>query len=261
MLICSDASEAMQKLRGEEVKLTMFSPPYAEKMHRYGDKKKKMSWVEWSIWMSHVVEHACRLTDGFVIVVANNPVKNGQIFPANEKLMTLLHERGVKLERPIIWHKNSAPNTRPWWVNDWEPVMAFYTGDRPTTWNWEAVAKPKKYKNGGNFSHRNSDGTRKVNGGAYPTHELARPRDVLRVTVGGGHMGSPLASENEAPYPEKLVEPFVLALTNPGDTVLDIFAGSGTTLAVAKRLGRKWIGVDNRQSQIDLCKRRLEENG
>lgn len=96
-------------------------------------------------------------------------------------------------------------------------------------------------------------------GGEYPTGKLARPRDVLRVTVGGGHLGSKLAHENEAPYPERLVEPFIKVLTKAGDIVVDPFSGSGTTIAVAEKLGRRWIGGDMRASQVELGCRRIEE--
>lgn len=44
--------------------------------------------------------------------------------------------------------------------------------------------------------------------------------------------------------PESLLAPMISACTKPGDYVLDAFAGSGTTLAVAEKLGRKWVGVD-----------------
>jgi site-specific DNA-methyltransferase (adenine-specific) len=44
--------------------------------------------------------------------------------------------------------------------------------------------------------------------------------------------------------PEALLERLILSLTNPGDTVLDPCFGSGTTLAVAQRLGRDAIGID-----------------
>lgn len=57
--------------------------------------------------------------------------------------------------------------------------------------------------------------------------------------------------------PEKLLERIILSSSNEGDLVADFFCGSGTTLIVAKRLNRKWIGVDNNPKAIDLCKKRL----
>lgn len=87
----------------------------------------------------------------------------------------------------------------------------------------------------------------------------AEPGDVLRCIVGGGVMGSKLCHENEAPFPEALAEFFIRSFCRPGGTVLDPFCGSGTTCAVAKRHGRNWIGIDIRQSQVELTRRRLAE--
>jgi DNA modification methylase len=69
-------------------------------------------------------------------------------------------------------------------------------------------------------------------------------------------MGSRICHENEAPFPEFLAEFFVLSFCPPGGTVLDPFCGSGTTLAMALRHGRKAIGIDVRASQVELTKRR-----
>ena len=44
--------------------------------------------------------------------------------------------------------------------------------------------------------------------------------------------------------PEELIERIILSVTNPGDIVLDCFAGSGTTLVAAEKLNRRWIGCD-----------------
>jgi len=57
--------------------------------------------------------------------------------------------------------------------------------------------------------------------------------------------------------PEKLLERIILASSNQGDLVADFFCGSGTTLTVAIRLNRNWLGVDNNQRAIELCKKRL----
>jgi DNA modification methylase len=60
--------------------------------------------------------------------------------------------------------------------------------------------------------------------------------------------------------PEKLLERLILASSNEGDIVADFFCGSGTTIAMAKMLNRKWIGVDNNPKAIELCKERLNFN-
>ena len=57
--------------------------------------------------------------------------------------------------------------------------------------------------------------------------------------------------------PEKLLIRIILSSYKEGDIIADFFCGSGTTIAVAKRLGRKWIGVDNNPKAVELCKNRL----
>lgn len=58
--------------------------------------------------------------------------------------------------------------------------------------------------------------------------------------------------------PEALLERLILLTTNPGDTVLDLCCGSGTTLAVAARLGRNAIGIDIGQEAISTTSNRLK---
>jgi modification methylase len=58
--------------------------------------------------------------------------------------------------------------------------------------------------------------------------------------------------------PESLLYRVMLACTKPGDVVLDPFFGTGTTGAVAKRLGRKWIGIEREESYIEAALERIE---
>jgi len=58
--------------------------------------------------------------------------------------------------------------------------------------------------------------------------------------------------------PEYLLERIILASSREGELVLDPFCGSGTTGVVAKRLGRKFIGIDDVEEYIDIAKKRLE---
>ncbi len=61
---------------------------------------------------------------------------------------------------------------------------------------------------------------------------------------------------HEAEFPEQLVERVIRLLSEPGDTILDPFIGSGTTAAVAKRTGRQWIGIDRDPEAVELARRR-----
>jgi len=57
--------------------------------------------------------------------------------------------------------------------------------------------------------------------------------------------------------PEELLKRIILASSNPGDIVADFFCGSGTTLAVAEKLGRRWIGSDLSKYAIQVTRKRL----
>ena len=57
--------------------------------------------------------------------------------------------------------------------------------------------------------------------------------------------------------PEALLERLILSTTNPGDTVLDPYLGSGTTLAVAMRLGRNSVGIDQNPDAIAVARKRM----
>lgn len=77
--------------------------------------------------------------------------------------------------------------------------------------------------------------------------------------VGSGQMGDPLAHKNEAPFPETLPEFYIRSFCPEGGTVLDAFAGSGTTLAVAREWGRRAIGIEIREEQCEIIVERLRQ--
>lgn len=88
---------------------------------------------------------------------------------------------------------------------------------------------------------------------------LANPGNLIHRHVGGNQMGSRMAHENVAPFPEALVEFFVRSFCPPGGLCCDPFSGSGTMGAVAVRLGRRFTGCDLRPSQVNLSRRRIQE--
>ncbi|HDY64793.1 MAG TPA: hypothetical protein ENH84_00995 [Phycisphaerae bacterium] len=107
-------------------------------------------------------------------------------------------------------------------------------------------------------TRRKPNGERARDGLFYPP-AIANPGNVVHCKVGGGQMGSKIAHENEAPFPESLAEFFVRSFCPPGGTVLDPFCGSGTVAAVCEQAYRDSIGIDIRQSQVDLTQQRIKE--
>lgn len=61
------------------------------------------------------------------------------------------------------------------------------------------------------------------------------------------------------PKPERLIERILHIASNPGDLVLDSFLGSGTTAAVAHKMGRRWIGIEMGDHAVTHCKPRLDK--
>lgn len=256
-IVTADCLEWMRAQSDRSVDLVIGSPPYAEKGERYGGTAP-LPTDQWVVWMTDVTQEAVRLARNVVVWVVNGAVRDGQYLPACELLVADLYRAGVTCERPCIWHKNAPPTKRPWFSNDWEYCLAFRPAHSTNYFDWESIAEPPKYRAGGRFRQRTKTGERRL-GNDYPQNKLARPRDVLRATVGGGHLGSKLAHENEAPYPEALIRPFVQACCPKGGKVLDPFGGSGTTLAVAIQAQRASISVDVRPEQAELMRRRMAE--
>jgi len=62
-----------------------------------------------------------------------------------------------------------------------------------------------------------------------------------------------------APFPEKLAHDHIISWSNKGDTVLDPMCGSGTTLKMAKLLGRNAIGIDTSEKYCEIAARRLDQ--
>ena len=65
--------------------------------------------------------------------------------------------------------------------------------------------------------------------------------------------------EHPAPFPEKLAEDHILSWSNEGDTVLDPMCGSGTTLKMAKKNNRNYIGIEISKEYCLLSEKRIHE--
>lgn len=271
--------------------LVFGSPPYMD-ARTYGIDAQRdcEEWVEWMLRVSIACARICR---GPVFWVVAGVTRKRNYWPGPEGLMWEWWKRGGQLYRPCAFHRVGIPGSGgdDYLRADWEYIVCL---KRPGKLAWsdnKAAGHAPKHRPGGAFSHRKKDGRRvgekqmtrrKADGRRtktfhagkkytkqnadgelleqnYVPPDIANPGNVFSGKVGKGHMGNDLAHENEAPFPEWLVEPFVVSFCPPGGTVLDPFCGSGTTLAVAQRCGRNAVGVDLRPSQIEICKKRLAQ--
>ena len=165
-----------------------------------------------------------------------------------------LREFGYYLRSDIIWHKT---NCLPESVKDrpskcYEHI--FLLSKSPKYYfDYKAIREPIKDVTTERYKRGRSDNSKYYGKGNDLLQNINRPhddysmfdqqyrrkRDVWEVSTNTYKM-----DEHFAMFPEKLIEPCILAGSRAGDTVLDPFFGSGTTGAVAKRLGREYIGIE-----------------
>lgn len=257
-VITGDCLEVMRTMEDNSVDLVVCSPPYEDaRTYGIGFSLKGQDWVDWAVERYVECVRVCR---GLVVWVVEGKTKDFRWTATPALLMADLHRKGVKLRKPPIYKRIGIPGSGgpDWWRNDYEFCVCSSKGKLPWSYN-TATGEPPKYGPGGNPSHRTKSGARvtksqtrrKADGsrprdGVYKAPDKANPGNVIQCHGGGGHMGSKLAHENEAPFPETLVEPFIKCFCPPGGVVLDCFAGSGTTAAVAMRTGRHSISIDVR---------------
>jgi DNA modification methylase len=165
--------------------------------------------------------------------------------------------------REIIWNVASVSGFKSQvkgWVRQHD-IILFYTNSNEYTFNKQYIPYREEYIKK-MFRYKDKDGRvyRKRRGGKQYLDE--RPgrligdvwNDIYSFqtrTRSKEYIGYPTQK------PEDLLERIILASSNEGDIVADFFCGSGTTLAVAKKLNRQWIGVDNNPNAIELSKQRL----
>jgi hypothetical protein len=273
----ADCIEWFRSMPADSVDLVFGSGPYASaRSYGIGFKLSGQPFVD---WMVQVFKEAIRVSKGLVGFVIQGQTRKFKWSAEPALLMADLHRAGIALRNPPIFHRvGIAGSGGPDWVrSDYEWIICATKGGRLPWADNTACGVACKYAPGGSMSHRMKNGTR-VNGKMvyqiigsdgykdgdmttkktkYTPPEKANPGNVLHYSVGGGRMGHPLASENEAPMPLGLSEFFVRSFCPPNGIVADPYSGSGTTGHAAIKYGRRFVGCDLRQSQADLSLRRL----
>lgn len=297
-LLQGDCLDLMRSMPDASVDLVFCSPPY-EAARTYGIdfNLRGQDWVDWAVPRYVECCRVCKGLVAWVVEGQTRQFRwSATPFLLGADLHRAgIHLRKPIAFCRVGIAGSGGPD---WWRNDYEFVVCASKGKLPWS-NNTANGHPPKWAPGGAMSHRVSSGARVNQWGhsfstggtggdkddvtcgkPRPSHKVqtrrkadgSRPRDgeykppvlanhgnLIECKVGGGLMGDRLAHENEAPFPESLADPFVRCFCPPGGVVLDCFCGSGTTLAVAVKNGRRAIGIDVRESQIELTKRRLEK--
>lgn len=179
-------------------------------------------------------------------------------------------EPGWYLRSDVVWSK---PNPMPESVTDrptrsheyifllskreryFYDAQAIKEAGSPLTARCADVGKPNKAALAN--PEMNHNGT-----GATGLHNNDKYRDIGRNKRSVWTINSePTPEAHFATFPQKLIEPCILAGSRPGDLVLDPFLGSGTVGKVCERLGRRWVGLELSESYIEIARNRTAQRG
>lgn len=262
-----DSKELLTSLAEDSVDLIITSPPFAlQRKKEYGNKDQD-EYVGWLLEYGHHVFRVLKNSGSFVLDLGGayrkgRPVRSLYNYRV---LIRMCDECGFNLAEEFFWH-NPAKLPSPiewvnkrkirvkdsvntvWWFSktdfpkaDVKKVLAPYSDRmKKLLKDPDAFYKPKKRPSGHDISKGFGTST---NAGAIPPNLLQFPNtdsnsQYLRMCK------ELSAKKHPARFPAKLPEFFIDFLTDEGDLVVDIFAGSNTTGEVAEMKMRQWIACD-----------------
>lgn len=239
-----DCREVTRTMPDESVQLCLTSPPY--NMGKAYELRTTMSaYVD---DQARVIAECIRLLrpGGSICWQVGNHVHKGEVFPLDIALYHIFKSHGLQLRNRIVWHFGHGLHCSNRLSGRHETILWFTKGG-DYTFNLDTIRVPSKYPGKKHFK-----GPKK---GQLSGNPLGKnPGDVWDIpNVKHNH---PEKTEHPCQFPEALVERLMLATTQLGDTVLDPFAGSGTTGAVASRLGRDAILIEIDADYAALAGRR-----
>jgi site-specific DNA-methyltransferase (adenine-specific)/adenine-specific DNA-methyltransferase len=189
-----------------------------------------------------------------------------------------------QFQNEIVWCYREAINSKKRW-NRKHDTLLFYSKCDRFTFNPDQVREPYSDSTLKKFRRRDSKGPYRLMGRGIVNSPLRSKRDLppemetlfpeltYRHYLGDGTLPVDywfIDIENQASRvrtgyptqkPEALLERILLASSNEGDLIGDFCCGSGTTLAVADQLGRRWIGCDSGAHAIATARGRLAARG
>lgn len=238
-LYLGDTFELLKKCKKESVDLIFADPPYFLSNDGITCKGGKMVSVNKGAWDKiGSVEEKHKFNRKWIKLCKRVLKPNGSIWISGTlhniySIGMALEQEGFKIINNITWQKTNPP-----------PNLACRCFTHSTETILWAQKNDKKSRHLFNYQLM-----KELNGGKQMKDVWEGPLTPKREKNNGKH---------PTQKPEYLLERILLASSDKGDVVLDPFCGSSTTGAVAKRLGRIYIGIDNNEEYIDISKRRLE---
>jgi len=239
--------EEMKKIPDKSIDLVLTSPPYDDLREYEG----------YSFNFEGVANEIYRLVkDGGVCVwVVNDSTKDGSESGTSFKQALYFKEVGFKLHDTMIWHKHSPPLTHKRYEQHFEYMFILVRGSIRT---FNPIMEDKIWEDNREFKNirREKDGS--YDRGFIGKSDKKIKGNVWKINTGGGHATmDKIAYEHPAIYPEKLCSDHIISWSNEGDTILDPFMGSGTTIKMAKILKRNAIGIEISPEYYKIAEKRI----
>lgn len=243
--ICQDILQAAQWLPSGFVDLLFIDPPYNLDKQFNNSQFKKTSLSDYAVWMDQWLAQLIRLLKPTAsIYICSDWRSSSAVY--------LVAEKYFKIRNRITWEREKGRGTLTNWKNCSEDIW-FCTLSEEYVFNVDAVKLRRKVI----APYIDADGEpkdwQKSEDGNY---RLTHPSNLWTdLTVPFWSMSE--NTEHPTQKPEKLMAKVILASSNPDDIVLDPFLGSGTTSVVAKKLHRKFVGVEREEYYCCLAEKRL----
>lgn len=241
----ADFHAVVNRLPRKCVDLLVLDPPYNLDKDFHGHKFSRKDTDAYTDWLDDVIAKLKpTLKDSASIYICGDWLTSVSIFAVAARYFIVRNR--------ITWEREKGRGAKANWKNASEDIW-FCTVSDTYKFNVDAVKLRRRVI----APYRKDDGTPKdwlesEDGNFRDTHPSNMWTDI---TIPFWSM--PENTDHPAQKSEKLIAKLVLASTEPEDFVLDPFLGSGTTSAVAKKLQRKYLGIDINESYCLLAEKRL----
>ncbi|WP_462137565.1 DNA-methyltransferase [Candidatus Mycalebacterium sp.] len=262
-IMLGDCEQQLKKIQSNSIDLIVTSPPYADQRKNSCGGVSPSKYVEWFVPISEELLRVLKPTGTFILNIKER-VANGERHTYVIELIMAMREQGWLWTEEFMWHKkNCYPGKWPNRFRDsWERLLQFNKSKQFTMYQ-ESVMVPtgewaKKRLNKLSETDKKRDESKVGSGfgkniSNWIGREKAYPTNVLHMATECGNKG------HSATFPQDLPKWFINLFTKEGDTVLDPFAGSGTTLEVARQMNRNSIGIEIKRDFYEMMKRDSKE--